>query len=122
MKKYIYFVKLIDTQTEDIDNDKYFMFLRPIDMITFINHIIDMDLYRPLTYYNYINYINNKTDLPYITEFKKEDLFDYVIEDFIKYYPNKIDMNEPTKWKYILKIADKLVYENNETIFKEIIE
>lgn len=110
MKKKLWILTLTEIEEET------FTFSNVLDMIEFINsHIKDSleDLYKPLTFYNFKNYYyNQSTDLPYINEIFNVDMKEYLLEDYIKYYPNKLEVSINTENKYYNKLVDNLI--NNE--------
>jgi hypothetical protein len=110
MKKYLWILTLTDYEEENMT------FSNVKDMIDFINDYIKdnlEDLYKPLTYYNFKNYYYNQSvELPYIKEIVNVDMKDYLYEDYVKYYPNKLEVSINTENKYYKKLVDNLI--NNE--------
>ena len=110
MKKYLWILTLTDYEEEQMT------FSNVNDMIDFINEYIKdnlEDIYKPLSYYNFKNYYYNQSvDLPYIKEIFNVDMKDYLYEDYVKYYPNKLEVSINTENKYYKKLVDNLI--NNE--------
>lgn len=110
MKKYLWILTLTDYEEEQMT------FSNVNDMIDFINDYIKdnlEDLYKPLTYYNFKNYYYNQSvELPYIKELFNVDMKDYLYEDYVKYFPNKLEVSPNTENKYYKKLVDNLI--NNE--------
>jgi len=110
MKKYLWILTLTDYEEEQMT------FSNVNDMLDFINEYIKdnlEDIYKPLSYYNFKNYYYNQSvDLPYIKEIFNVDMKDYLYEDYVKYYPNKLEVSINTENKYYKKLVDNLI--NNE--------
>ena len=110
MKKYLWILTLTDYEEEQMT------FSNVNDMLDFTNEYIKdnlEDIYKPLSYYNFKNYYYNQSvDLPYIKEIFNVDMKDYLYEDYVKYYPNKLEVSINTENKYYKKLVDNLI--NNE--------